>query len=117
MYCETTMSIENMTRRSKLSTEIRKYQKARIEFERVGKGPPVVILHSEDAFELELDLVKKLSTKFEVFVPRMPGFGKSTLPETIRTIDDISYLWLDLLDDLGVRAARAREAHGRFSIA
>ena len=84
----------------KYSIEIRKYQKARIEVERLGKGPPLVLLHGEDAYELDLELVEKLSEKFEVFVPRMPGFGKSTLPKTIRTIDDISYIWLDLLDDL-----------------
>lgn len=84
-------------------TEVRKYRKTRIEFDRLGKGPPLVLLHGEDGFEPDLELVEKLSAKFEVFVPRMPGFGKSTLPDSIRTIDDISYVWLDLLDDLDLR--------------
>ena len=92
-----------MTRRPISSVEIRKYQKARIEIERFGKGPPLVLLHSEDAYEINLGLIGKLSATFEVFVPRMPGFGKSTLPESIRSIDDISYIWLDLLDDFDLR--------------
>lgn len=92
-----------MPSRPKSSIETRKYQKARIEFERIGKGPPLVLLHSEDAYELNLELIENLAATFEVFVPRMPGFGKSSLPETIRTIDDISYLWLDLLVDLDLR--------------
>ena len=28
----------------------------------------------------------------------MPGFGRSTLPDSITSIDDVSYLYLDLLD-------------------
>lgn len=97
------MKKQTMTKQPKLSTEIRKYQKARVEFTRLGKGPPLILLHGEDAVELDIELVEKLSTKFEVFVPRMPGFGKSNLPDTIRTIDDVSYIWLDLLDDLDLR--------------
>lgn len=97
------MKKQTMPLDSKPSTEIRRYQKTRVEFSRLGKGPPLVLLHGEDAYELDLGLVEKLSEKFEVFVPRMPGFGKSSLPETIRTIDDVSYIWLDLLDDLDLR--------------
>lgn len=90
-------------RRPKASVEIRKYQKKRVELERIGKGPPLVLLHSEDGYELNMALVESLAQRFEVFVPRMPGFGKSTLPDTIRTIDDVSYIWLDLLDDLDLK--------------
>lgn len=85
------------------SVEIRKYQKARVELMRQGKGPPLVLLHSEDGYEANLDLIEQLSVKFEVFFPRMPGFGKSNLPETVRSIEDISYIWLDLLDDLDLQ--------------
>jgi pimeloyl-ACP methyl ester carboxylesterase len=87
-----------MPKRSRSRTEILKFQQARIEVERLGKGPPLLLLHGEDGYELNLDLIEKLSVRFEVFVPRMPGFGKSTLPDSVRNVDDIAYLWLDLLD-------------------
>ena len=38
--------------------------------------------------------------KFEVVIPRMPGFGKPSPPNHLNSIDDISYVWLDLLDRL-----------------
>jgi pimeloyl-ACP methyl ester carboxylesterase len=85
-------------KRSRSKTEILKIQQARIEVERLGKGPPLLLLHGEDGYELNPDLMERLSSRFEVFLPRMPGFGKSTLPDTIRSIDDIAYLWLDLID-------------------
>jgi pimeloyl-ACP methyl ester carboxylesterase len=91
-----------MSSQSKSTIETLKLQQARIEIERVGKGPPLLLLHGEDAFELNSatgrKLIEKLAGRYEVFLPRMPGFGKSTLPGSIRNIDDISYLWLDLLD-------------------
>jgi pimeloyl-ACP methyl ester carboxylesterase len=87
-----------MPKRSRSKTEILKLQQARIEVERLGKGPPLLLLHGEDGYELNADLMERLSSRFEVFLPRMPGFGKSTLPDTIRKIDDIAYLWLDMLD-------------------
>lgn len=87
-----------MPARSKSKTDILKFQKARIEVERLGKGPPLLLLHGEDGYELDSDLIGRLSSRYEVFLPRMPGFGKSTLPDTVRCIDDIAYLWLDLID-------------------
>ena len=33
-------------------------------------------------------------------IPRMPGFRKPSLPNHLNSIDDISYVWLDLLDRL-----------------
>lgn len=85
-----------MTSRSR--TEILKIQQARIEVECLGKGPPLLLLHSEDGYELDMPLVQRLACRYRVYLPRMPGFGKSTLPDSVRSIDDIAYLWLDLLD-------------------
>ena len=91
-----------MPARKKSSTEILRLQQARIEVRRLGKGPPLLLLHGEDGHETNLPLIEQLSARYEVFLPHMPGFGKSTLPESIRNIDDISYLWLDLLDHYGL---------------
>ena len=86
----------------KSATDILKLQDARIHVERRGRGAPLLLLHSEDAYEFDLPLIDELAARFEVFLPRMPGFGKSTLPDSIRNVDDISYLWLDLLDHYGL---------------
>jgi pimeloyl-ACP methyl ester carboxylesterase len=87
----------------KARTDILKLQDARIQVERRGRGAPLLLLHSEDAYELDLPLIDDLATRYEVFLPRMPGFGKSTLPDGIRNVDDISYLWLDVLDHYGLK--------------
>lgn len=87
-----------MPPRLRSKTEILKVQQARIEVEILGKGPPLLLLHSEDGYELDLLLVQQLASRYRVYRPRMPGFGKSTLPDSVRSIDDISYLWLDLID-------------------
>lgn len=75
-----------------------KLQDARIEVERRGKGKPILLLQSEEAYEANLPFVDLLAEKREVIIPWAPGFGRSTLPESVTSIDDISYLYLDLLD-------------------
>lgn len=92
-----------MPTRSRSKTDILKLQQARIEVERLGKGPPLLLLHSEDGYELDMPLVEQLASRYSVYLPRMPGFGRSTLPESVRTIDDIAYLWLDLIDRYNLR--------------
>ncbi len=80
---------------------------ARIEVVRQGKARanrgPVLVLHSEDAYESELPLIDELAEKREVIQFRMPGYGKSSLPDWLRTIDDISYLYLDILGQLDLK--------------
>jgi pimeloyl-ACP methyl ester carboxylesterase len=90
-----------LSRRSKI--EVLKLQNARVEVECLGNGPPLLLLHGEDGYELEMHLVDQLASRYCVYLPRMPGFGKSTLPSTIRSMDDISYLWLDLIDHYKLR--------------
>ena len=85
-------------------TEIVAIQGARIDIERRGKGRPLLLIHGEDGFETGLPLIGKLAKKFSVVAPRLPGFGRSSLPDRLRSIDDTSYLWLDLLDRLDLKS-------------
>ena len=79
--------------------EFIKLQDAKIEIQRRGSsGKPLLLLHSEDNYETTRPFVDELAKKYRVFMPRMPGFGRSTLPDSIMTIDDMSYLYLDMLD-------------------
>jgi pimeloyl-ACP methyl ester carboxylesterase len=78
-------------------------QEAKIEIERRGRGKPLLLLHGEDTYEPTLPLIDELARRFEVIMPWMPGYGRSTLPESVHGIEDISYLWLDLLDRLNLK--------------
>jgi pimeloyl-ACP methyl ester carboxylesterase len=40
-----------------------------------------------------------------VIAPRHPGFGPRPIPEDFRTVDDIAYLYLDLLETLDAKDA------------
>jgi len=71
-----------------------------------GSGAPVLWLHSEDYYELDLPLIQKLAQKYKVIVPWMPGYGKTDLPETVRTVDDLSYAYLDLMQKLKLEKVR-----------
>jgi pimeloyl-ACP methyl ester carboxylesterase len=85
--------------------EMLKLQGAKIEVERLGKGPPLVLLQSEDAYEADLPLIERLALRHEVFLPWAPGFGRSSLPDTVMSIDDIAYIYLDLMDHFELRDA------------
>jgi pimeloyl-ACP methyl ester carboxylesterase len=79
--------------------EFIKLQEAKIEVQRRGKsGKPLLLLHSEDNYETTQPFIDELAKKYSLFMPRMTGFGRSTLPESVMTIDDMSYIYLDLLD-------------------
>ena len=75
----------------------------RVEVKRWGKGRPLLLLHGEDGFEFNLPLIDNLASNFEIVSPRMPGFGKSSIPDAISSIDDISYVWLGLMDRLDLQ--------------
>lgn len=74
--------------------------------EQIGSGNPLLLLHSEDYYEPRLPLIDTLAKKYKVIIPWMPGFGKSTLPDSIRNIDDMSYLYLDLMEKLKLKKTR-----------
>lgn len=73
-----------------------------IELERRGSGPPLLLLPGEEALELEGPFVDRLAARYELLVPSPPGFGRSSRPDWITGVDDIAYVYLDLLERLGV---------------
>ena len=75
---------------------------ARIEVERMGSGAPLVFLQSAETYEAGLDLVDRLAENREVFLPWAPGYGGSPLPDNVRTIDDVAYIYLDLIERYGL---------------
>jgi len=77
-----------------------KLQEAKIQVERFGKGKPLLLLQGEETYEAGSPFIAALAEKYEVILPWAPGYGRSTLPDSITRPEDISYLWLDLLDHL-----------------
>jgi pimeloyl-ACP methyl ester carboxylesterase len=69
-----------------------------LEVFRKGSGSPLLFLHSGLGFtpaEPWVDLL--VGQGMEVIVPSHPGFGKSSLPEDFKTVEDLSYLYLDFI--------------------
>lgn len=63
-----------------------------------GDGPPLLFLHGGDYFTQQREFFDKLARHWRVLVPRHPGFGNSERPEEFRTVHDLAYLYLDLLE-------------------
>jgi pimeloyl-ACP methyl ester carboxylesterase len=65
-----------------------------------GKGKPLLFLHAENGIEPSLPAIGELAKSARVLAPTHPGFGRSDLPKGMRSVDDLSYFYLDLLDQL-----------------
>jgi pimeloyl-ACP methyl ester carboxylesterase len=68
-----------------------------------GAGPPLLFLHGGDYVAQNRSFLDRLARRFRVVMPRPPGFGRTPRPAWFRTVHDIAYLCLDLLErmDLG----------------
>jgi pimeloyl-ACP methyl ester carboxylesterase len=67
-----------------------------------GQGSPLLFLHGASGFDQRQPFVAPLSAKRRLIAPSHPGFGQSSLPEWLDSIDDIAHLYLELLDTLGL---------------
>src|SRR5579885_3406770 len=76
---------------------------ARIDLIERGEGKPLLFLHPENGIDPSLPAIDELARRAHVVAPTHPGFGRSDLPKGMRTIDDMSYFYLDLLDQLELR--------------
>jgi pimeloyl-ACP methyl ester carboxylesterase len=72
----------------------------RIDLIERGAGRPLVFLHAENGMTPALAAIEELAKSAHVVAPTHPGFGRSELPSGMRTVDDLSYFYLDLLDRL-----------------
>jgi len=78
-----------------------------LEVERRGRGAPLLVLCGEEALELDAPVLAELARDHELIIPSPPGFGASERPDWIETPDDISYIYLDLVEALGLGKAPA----------
>lgn len=67
-----------------------------------GQGAPVLFLHGASGVTAEDPFLALLAQHRRVIAPSHPGFGKSTLPDWMDSVDDIAHIHLELLDKLKI---------------
>ena len=63
-----------------------------------GEGRPLLFLHGGDYFAQNRTFLERLAQRWQVLIPRHPRFGGSERPDGFRSVHDLAYLYLDLLD-------------------
>jgi pimeloyl-ACP methyl ester carboxylesterase len=89
-----------MNAQPKLSEHFVTVADATIQVTRRGNGPPLMLLPGEEGLEGGASVVGQLAASHEVITLWPPGFGKSNRPDWITNVDDIAYLYLDVLKKL-----------------
>src|SRR4030095_11073317 len=69
---------------------------------RQGTGRPLLLLHGGDGPQDSLPLFRRLAECFDVIAPTHPGFAGTSIPEHFDTLEDLMYLYLNLLDVLNL---------------
>ncbi|MGZ0245138.1 MAG: alpha/beta fold hydrolase [Alphaproteobacteria bacterium] len=77
-----------------------KLQGQEIDVVRKGSGQPLLLLHGGGGPIAAMPFADKLAEKFEIIAPTHPGFGGSKIPDHFNRVDDLVFLYLDLLDEL-----------------
>jgi pimeloyl-ACP methyl ester carboxylesterase len=76
-----------------------------LEVHEVGEGPPLLFLHSGQGFVPDQAFVGMLAKRYRLIAPSHPGFGASSLPDWLDSIDDIAHIYLELMDRLDLPRA------------
>ena len=77
-----------------------------IEMTAKGQGRPLLFLHPghpSGRLDPKAPVLDALAEHARVLAPTHPGFGAAPAPRELTTIDDLAYLYLDLLDTLNLR--------------
>ncbi len=74
-----------------------------IELDVRGQGKPLLFLHPEIGLDRAAPALDHLARNAQVIALTHPAYGKAKIPSSFNTIDDIAYLYLDLMDALDLR--------------
>ncbi len=92
-----------MLQRTEATSDSLTIEGTRVDLFARGQGRPVLFLHPENGIEPAHAALDELAKSAQVIAPTHPGFGRSELPNGMRSVDDLSYFYLDLLDQLDLR--------------
>jgi pimeloyl-ACP methyl ester carboxylesterase len=70
-----------------------------------GSGSPLLYLHGGSGIAIDLPFLELLGRDQRLIAPSHPGFGKSSLPDWLDSIDDIAHIYLELMDRLDLARA------------
>jgi pimeloyl-ACP methyl ester carboxylesterase len=68
-----------------------------------GTGPALLLLHGAGGIDPRAEFFDLLARHFEVVAPSHPGLGNSPLPDLFDSVDDLAYVYLDLLEQFDLR--------------
>jgi pimeloyl-ACP methyl ester carboxylesterase len=68
-----------------------------------GEGQPLLYLHAGHGIDPDARILSCLARRFTVYTVSHPGFGDSDLGPEMDTVDDLSYFYLDVIDQLQLR--------------
>src|ERR1700722_4905094 len=74
-----------------------------LDIEARGSGKPLLFLHPEIGMDRAGPALDVLAKGARGIAPVHPAYGKPDVPSSFNPIDDIAYLYLDLLDQLDLR--------------
>jgi pimeloyl-ACP methyl ester carboxylesterase len=72
------------------------------ELRRAGNGPPLLVLHGEFGVPGWLDSFARLAEHYDVIVPSLPGFGRSSRPDWIMSAHDLAAWVTWFARDIGI---------------
>ncbi len=73
-----------------------------IEYFDCGGERPILYCHNFTGLLEDQPCLRALCKSNRVIAPSFPGFGRSELPDWIDSVDDLSYIALELLDELAI---------------
>jgi pimeloyl-ACP methyl ester carboxylesterase len=67
-----------------------------------GAGAPLLFLHGAQGVPPATAFLQRLARTRRIIAPSHPGFGTSSLPDWLDSVDDIAHIHLELIDRLGL---------------
>ncbi len=73
-----------------------------VAYRRQGRGEATVLLHGAGFTRMWIPLYETLAEKLDFIAPEAPGFGETPLPPWLRSFDDLTILYDQLFEQLGL---------------
>jgi pimeloyl-ACP methyl ester carboxylesterase len=67
-----------------------------LELEQLGSGRTLLFLHPGEGLQPRRPWLDLLARRYRVIAPQHPGWGNSSLPDWLSSVEDLAYLYLDL---------------------
>src|SRR5215469_1504280 len=77
-----------------------------VEIAEAGNGPTLLFLHGghpSGRLDPKARFMEALASGVRIVAPTHPGFGTTAAPPQLTTVDDLAYLYLDLIEALNLR--------------